>query len=468
MLRVWASTQAPLTIRNGLAHMFGLPEFNVEVIAPDIGGGFGTKIMLFYPEEILVPFAAMRLGRPVKWTEDRREHLIAANQERGQIHHVEVAVDAEARILALRDRFLHDTGAYTPYGIVVPIVTAAQLPGPYRLRNYHVEFEVVYTNTVSVSPYRGAGRPHGAFVMERVMGLIAREFGLEPAEVRRRNLIQPHEFPWDVGLTFQDGSPTRYDSGDYPAGLEMALDMIGLPAFRAHQAEARREGRHLGLGLACYVEGTGIGPYEGAHVRVEPSGRVFVATGLTTQGQGHYTTFAQIAASTLGCDPSRVTVVTGDTRKFNWGAGTFASRALVTSGNAIHAAAHEGAGQGSPVGSEPARGLAPRPRARGWMGTRQGRAGQSADLGRTRHCGQSHPLRLRPGGLPRPRSAWSRRAGPPSWPPTRSPASRPLDISRLRSPPSPAAATHASWKWTWRRVSSSSCATSFSTIAASW
>jgi aerobic carbon-monoxide dehydrogenase large subunit len=339
VLRVWASTQAPLTIRNGLAHMFGLPEFNVEVIAPDIGGGFGTKIMLFYPEEILVPFAALRLGRPVKWTEDRREHLIAANQERGQVHHVEVAVDKEGRILALRDRFLHDTGAYTPYGIVVPIVTAAQLPGPYRLRNYHVEFQVVYTNTVSVSPYRGAGRPHGAFVMERVMGLIAREFGLEPAEVRRRNLIQPHEFPWDVGLTFQDGSPTRYDSGDYPAGLEMALDMIGLPAFRTHQAEARRGGRHLGLGLACYVEGTGIGPYEGAHVRVEPSGRVFVATGLTTQGQGHYTTFAQIAASTLGCDPSQVTVVTGDTRKFNWGAGTFASRAMVTSGNAIHAAA---------------------------------------------------------------------------------------------------------------------------------
>ena len=175
--------------------------------------------------------------------------------------------------------------------------------------------------------------------MERVIGLIAREFGLEPAEVRRRNLIQPHEFPWDVGLTFQDGSPTRYDSGNYPAGLEMALDMIGLASFRAQQAEARREGRHLGLGVACYVEGTGIGPYEGAHVRVEPSGRVLVATGLTTQGQGHHTTFAQIAAGTLGCDPDQVTVVTGDTRKFNWGAGTFASRALVTSGNAIQAAA---------------------------------------------------------------------------------------------------------------------------------
>jgi carbon-monoxide dehydrogenase large subunit len=340
-LRVWSSTQAPLPIKNGLARLFGLPEFSVDVIAPDIGGGFGTKIMLFYPEEILVPVAAIRLGRPVKWTEDRREHFIAANQERGQIHEVEVAVDGEGRILGLRDRFVHDAGAYTPYGIVVPIITSTQLPGPYRLRNYSVEFDVAYTNTVSVSPYRGAGRPHGAFVMERVIGLIARELGLEPAEVRRRNLIQPHEFPWDVGLTFQDGAPTRYDSGNYPAGLEMALEMIGFRDFRECQARARREGRYLGVGLGGYVEGTGIGPYEGAHVRVEPSGKVWVATGLTTQGQGHATTFAQIAAEALGCRPGDVTVVTGDTRKFNWGAGTYASRGLVTSGNAIGVAARK-------------------------------------------------------------------------------------------------------------------------------
>jgi aerobic carbon-monoxide dehydrogenase large subunit len=341
VLRVWDSTQAPLPIKNGLARMFGLPEFQVEVIAPDVGGGFGTKIMLFYPEEILVPFAALRLDRPVKWTEDRREHLIAANQERGQVHEVEVAVDGEARILGLRDRFVHDAGAYTPYGIVVPIITATQLPGPYRLRHYAVEFEVAYTNKVPASPYRGAGRPHGVFVMERIIGLIARELGLEPAEVRRRNFIQPDEFPWDVGLTFQDGGPTRYDSGDYPAGLAMALERAGATDFRARQAEARGSGRHLGLGIGCYVEGTGIGPYEGAHVRVEPSGTVLVATGLTTQGQGHGTTFAQIAAEVLGCDPRAVTVVTGDTRKFNWGAGTYASRALVTSGNAIHVAARK-------------------------------------------------------------------------------------------------------------------------------
>src|SRR5436189_1567881 len=338
-LRVWSSTQAPLPVKNGLARIFGLPEFNVEVIAPDVGGGFGTKIMLFYPEEILVPLAAIRLGRPVKWIEDRHEHLIAANQERGQIHDVDVAVDGDGRILALRDRFVHDAGAYTPYGIIVPLITSTQLPGPYRLPHYAVEFDVVYTNTAIVTPYRGAGRPHGAFVMERVIGRVARELGLEAVEVRRRNFIQPHEFPWDVGLTFQDGGPTRYDSGDYPRGLEMALETIGFRDFRARQAEARRQGRHLGLGVACYVEGTGIGPYEGAHVRVEPSGRVLVATGLTTQGQGHATTFAQIAADALGCDPADVTVVTGDTRKFNWGAGTFASRALVTSGNAIGIAA---------------------------------------------------------------------------------------------------------------------------------
>jgi carbon-monoxide dehydrogenase large subunit len=341
VLRAWISTQAPLPIKNGLARLFGLPEFKVEVVAPDIGGGFGTKIMLFYPEEILVPCAALRLGRPVKWIEDRREHLTAASQERGQLHEVEVAADGHGRILGVRDRFLHDAGAYTPYGMIVPLITASQLPGPYRIPNYEVEFDVVYTNKVMVTPYRGAGRPHAVFVMERVIGLIARALGVEPAEVRRRNFIQPDEFPWDVGLTFQDGGPTRYDSGNYPKGLEMALERLGVPDFRARQAAARAEGRYLGLATACYVEGTGIGPYEGAHVRVEPSGKVFVATGLTTQGQGHQTTFAQIAAEALGCDPSDITVCTGDTTRFNWGAGTFASRALVVSGNAVGLAARK-------------------------------------------------------------------------------------------------------------------------------
>ncbi len=338
-LRVWDNTQAPLTIKNGLANMLGLPEFSVEVISPDVGGGFGTKIMMFFAEEVLVPWAAMQLQRAVKWTEDRREHFISANQERGQSHTARVAVDAEGRILAIEDVFVHDTGAYTPYGMVVPIITVTQLPGPYKVPNYRSEFSVVYTNTPCVSPYRGAGRPHACFVMERLVDRIARELRLEPNEVRRRNFVQPEDYPWDVGLPFQDGAPTRYDSGDYPAGLALAEQMIDPAAFRVEQAAARRAGRYLGLGFAAYVEGTGIGPYEGGHVRIEPSGQVFAATGLTSQGQGHYTSFAQIVANELGCDPTDVTVVTGDSSRFNWGAGTYASRALVTAGNALGLAA---------------------------------------------------------------------------------------------------------------------------------
>ena len=338
-LTVWDATQAPLTIKNGLANMLGLPEFKVEVIAPDVGGGFGTKIMMFFAEEVLVPWAAMQLGRPVKWTEDRREHFISANQERGQSHSTRVAVDADGHILAVESAFLHDTGAYTPYGIIVPIITVTQLPGPYKVPNYRSEMTVVYTNTPCVSPYRGAGRPHACFVMERLIDRIARELALAPNEVRRRNFVQPDEFPWDVGLPFQDGAPTRYDSGNYRAGLDLAEEMIDVPAFRAEQEAARARGRYLGLGFSAYVEGTGIGPYEGAHVRIEPSGKVFASTGLTSQGQGHYTSFAQIVADQLGCDVANVTIVTGDTSRFNWGAGTFASRALVTAGNAMGVAA---------------------------------------------------------------------------------------------------------------------------------
>lgn len=337
-LKVWDSTQAPITIKHGLAAMLGLPELKVDVIAPDVGGGFGTKILMFFPEEVLVPWAAMQLGRPVKWTEDRREHFISASQERGQLHETEIAVDADGKILGLRDCLIHDAGAYTPYGMVTPIITATQMPGPYKIPNYFSDITVVYTNTPAVTPYRGAGRPHACFVMERMIDRVARELRLEPNEVRRRNFVQPEDMPWDVGLPFQDGAPTKYDSGDYPAGLALCEQMIGLPTFRQQQAAARAVGRYLGIGFAAYVEGTGIGPYEGAHVRIDPSGNVFCATGLTSQGQGHYTSFAQIVASELGCDPSMVTVITGDTSKFGWGAGTYASRALVTAGNAVHAA----------------------------------------------------------------------------------------------------------------------------------
>ena len=339
MLTCWISTQGPIPIRNGLAAIFHLPEHKVHVIAPDVGGGFGTKIMMFYPEEILTPFAAMHLGRPVKWIEDRREHFISANQERSQLHEVEYAFDERGILLAVRDKFLHDTGAYTPYGIIVPIITTCTLPGPYRLQNYYSEFTVLYTNKVPVSPYRGAGRPHAVFVMERIMDRIASELNIDRSEVRSRNFIAPDEFPWDVGLVYQDGGPTKYDSGNYQAGLDKLKVLLEYDNFPAMQADARKQGRYLGLGIACYVEGTGIGPYEGAQVRVESDGRVFASTGVTTQGQAHYTTFAQIVADQLGVQPKDVLVTTGDTQAFYWGVGTYASRAATVAGSAMHMAA---------------------------------------------------------------------------------------------------------------------------------
>jgi CO/xanthine dehydrogenase Mo-binding subunit len=328
-LTVYDATQSPTSIRGGLAVLFGLPESNVEVIAPDVGGGFGPKIMLFYPDELLVPFAAMKLGRPVKWTEDRQEHFTATNQERGQVHEVEVGFDDRGKLLALDVDFIHDGGAYTPYGIILPIITAAQVPGPYRVPNYRVRFRDVYTNATPTSPYRGAGRPHACFVMERTLDAIAAELGLDRTEVRRRNLIEPDQFPYEVGVVWQDGNQVVYDSGDYPALVERALEMLG----------PRPEGDHIGMGLSPYVEGTGVGPYEGAHVQVLASGKVVAATGIPNQGQGHATVWAQIVADQLGVDVSDVEVSSGDTRRFQWGVGTFASRAAIMAGNAMAVAA---------------------------------------------------------------------------------------------------------------------------------
>jgi aerobic carbon-monoxide dehydrogenase large subunit len=328
-LLVYDSTQSPTSIRGGLAVLFGLPESSVDVIAPDVGGGFGPKIMLFYPDELLVPHAAMQLGRPVKWTEDRQEHFTAVNQERGQVHEVDVGFDDEGRVLALSDDFIHDGGAYTPYGIILPIISAAQLPGPYRIANYRVRFRDLYTNAVPTSPYRGAGRPHACFVMERTLDAIAAELSIDRVEVRRRNLIQPDEFPYDVGVGWQDGNTVVYDSGNYPELLDRALQKLG----------PKPAGDHVGMGVAVYVEGTGVGPYEGAHVQVLVSGKVVAATGIPSQGQAHATVWAQVVADELGVHIADVEVTGGDTRKFPWGVGTFASRGAVTAGNAMHVAA---------------------------------------------------------------------------------------------------------------------------------
>jgi len=339
-LTVWDTTQAPIPIRNGLAAMLGLRESQVRVVAPFIGGGFGPKIMMFYPEEVLLPWAAMQLGRPVKWIEDRRENFFATTQERGQIHDAELAVRNDGTILGVKDVFLHDGGAYDPYGLTVPINSQCTLLGPYVVPSYDSAFTAVFTNRPIVTPIRGAGRQHGVFVMERLLDIAARQLGMDRVEIRRRNLIPPDAFPYDHEIMFQDFRPLTYDSGNYPEALEKAVALIGYDDFLAReQPRARAQGRHLGLGIVNYIEGTGIGPYEGARVTIEPSGAVRVATGVGTQGQGHFTTFAQLVSGVLGVALEQIQVITGDTREFAWGTGTFASRGAVVAGNAIHAAA---------------------------------------------------------------------------------------------------------------------------------
>jgi carbon-monoxide dehydrogenase large subunit len=338
-LRVWDSTQAPVAIKHGLCKMLGLSQEQVDVVAPDVGGGFGTKIMLFYPEEVLIPYAALRLARPVKWTEDRWEHFVSANQERGQIHDAEVAFDGDGRLLAVRTSFVHDTGAYIPYGIAVPANTATHVLGQYRIKNYDVKGRILYTNKTPVSPYRGAGRPHAVFVMERLICAVARRLGLEPHEVRRRNLIQSDEFPYETGLHLD--APVRYDSGDYVKGLEEAIRLLDPAGFRREQAAARAEGRHLGMGMGTYVEATGPAPYESCRARVTEAGHAVFDIAVPSQGQGHQTSMAQIAADVLDLPIEQVLIRGGDSSRVEDGIGTFGSRALLLAGNAVAVAARD-------------------------------------------------------------------------------------------------------------------------------
>ncbi len=338
-VRVYSSTQTSTGVRAALAAKLDLPLDKVEVIAPDVGGGFGVKIVHPWPEEVLVPWAARRLDQPVAWTEDRREHFVSSAHEREQEQQVRVGFDDEGRITGLDVKIWHDNGAYTPYGVIVPIITSTQLLGPYKPGAYRAEWQSLYTSTVIVTPYRGAGRPQGVYAMERTLDAIADYLALDRTEVRARNFIQPDEMPYDQGLTFQDGRPLIYDSGDYPALLEKLKKLAGWDDFETYREQARAVGRRVGIGIGCYVEGTGVGPYEGGHVLVEPSGRVRVATGLTSQGQGHQTMLAQIVADELGVPFGDIEVVTGDTRRFRYAVGTFASRTAIMSGNAVALAA---------------------------------------------------------------------------------------------------------------------------------
>jgi aerobic carbon-monoxide dehydrogenase large subunit len=333
---IWSSTQVVHWVRRETATTLGMPEARVRCIAPDVGGGFGVKGHV-YPEDVLIPFLARKLRRPVKWIEGRSEHFLCSCHSRDQVHDAEVGFDAQGRILALHDRFVMDCGAYVPLGVAIAYNTAAHLQGPYRIPHFAAEVRSAATNKVPNAPYRGAGRPEAVQVTERLMDLIARELGLEPAEVRRRNMIGAAEMPYALDIPYRDGEPIVYDSGDYPAALAQALDALGgLEAFRQRQAQARNEGRYLGLGIGCYTEGTGAGPFEGATVRIDASGKIELCSGACAQGQGMETVYAQIVADAWGVQPDDVIVRLGDTAAIPMGFGTIASRSTVTVSGAVH------------------------------------------------------------------------------------------------------------------------------------
>src|SRR6201997_47379 len=293
---IWSSTQVVHWVRREAAALLGLPEARVRCIALDVGGGFGGKGHV-YPEDLLVTFLARKLARPVRWIEGRSEHLMSATHSRDQLHDVEVGVDNDGHLLAIRDDYIVDCGAWNPIGSGVAYNTAVHLTGPYKIENLAASGRIVVTNKVPNAPYRGAGRPEAAFAMERTIDLVARSLGLEPAEVRRRNMIRADEMPYRVGIPYRDGEPIVYDSGDYPGALQKALDAVGgVEAFRLRQSEARKAGRHLGLGLGYYIEGTGVGPFESAFVRIDPTGKIYVSCGGAPPGQGMETIFSRVVA----------------------------------------------------------------------------------------------------------------------------------------------------------------------------
>jgi carbon-monoxide dehydrogenase large subunit len=339
-LTIWDTTQAPIPIRNGTAARLGLSEHQVRVIAPFIGGGFGPKMMMFYAEELVIPWASKKLVRPIKWIEDRRENFYATTQERGQIHDVEIALSRDGHILGLKDVFLHDSGAYDPYGLTIPLNTQCHAMGGYDIKNFTTEVSVVFTNKTLTTPVRGAGRPQGIFIIERLLDIASKELGIDRMEIRKRNFISPDAFPYEHKIIDQAFAPLVLDTGNYLPVMEKALEMIGYEEFvKNEQPRLRREGKYVGIGVVPFIESTGVGPYEGARVTVEASGKISVVTGIGTQGQGHFTSFAQIVSEQVGVPVKDVRIVTGDTAEFHWGTGTFASRGAVVAGNAIHSAA---------------------------------------------------------------------------------------------------------------------------------
>jgi carbon-monoxide dehydrogenase large subunit len=350
-VHVWASTQIPHRLATCLAELLGLRDDQVRVSTMDVGGGFGQKAHV-YPEEVLTAWLALRLGRPVKWVEDRSENLLASSHARNQVVWVRAGTDEDGRLLAIEVDVVCDVGAYGvfPHGhILEALGTPAMIPGPYRLSNYRARTRSICTNKSPEGAYRGVGLPVATFVHERTMDALAAELGIDPAEIRRRNFVPPDELP------YTSVSHQRYDSGDYPLALERALEAIGYESFPEEREAARAEGRLLGLGIASYVEYTGMGSqvfhgrgmvgiagHDSAWMRLGEDGRVTVWTSLPAIGQGVATTFAQLAAATLGLEVENVTVARADTGAGEGGGtGTFASRSAVSGGGAVKAAAGE-------------------------------------------------------------------------------------------------------------------------------
>jgi aerobic carbon-monoxide dehydrogenase large subunit len=337
-LTLWTSTQLAHEVRAFLMRLLRLDENRIRVVAPDVGGGFGGKFVL-YPEEVAVAAACLRLRRPVKWIEDRREHFCAAVQERDQYWDLEVAFDGDGRVLGIRGELIHDQGAYTPQGLNLPYNTSTGVPGPYIVPAYDLSVKVVETNKVATMPVRGAGYPEAAFAMERLLDAIARVLKLDRAEVRRRNLVPAEKMPYVTPLKTRAGSAVAYDSGDFPRCLAMALDAIDYAGFAERRRDAQRQGRHIGIGVGNGVKGTGRGPFESGIVRIGRSGRISVYTGAMPMGQGIRTALAQICAEQFAVEVDEVSVVAGDTAVIPYGQGGFASRQTVTAGSSVHLAA---------------------------------------------------------------------------------------------------------------------------------
>jgi len=339
-LTVWSSTQNPYSLRDSLAAVLEMPAEQIRVMVPDVGGGFGPKGSI-YPEEMLVAAATLKTGWPVKWISGRGEDLMTSGHDRDQVHQARVGFRRDGTILAVDDAFLADVGAYPIEGEGLTLNTVNHFCAPYRVANFRSAGKSVVTNKTLNGAYRGAGRPEANFVMERLMDIGARRLGLDPADVRRRNLIRAADMPYRPGLTYKDGTAIAYDPADFPASFDRALSILGYTEWRGRQRDQKHGTRRIGIGMSCYAQGSGLGPYEGATVRVDPSGKVYVFIGVTQQGQGHATTLAQIAASELGARFDDVIVQAGDTTQFPFGMGTGGSRVMANSGPAVAQTARE-------------------------------------------------------------------------------------------------------------------------------